>query len=84
MDDVLSRLVSALSPVMNSVQAEGFLHVAAFTRSKAPERLDVGDWPAIESAVREVLEGTDSSHMADEVCARLRDVLLRASNGSGC
>lgn len=84
MDDTLAKLISALGPVMNPVQAEGFLHVTAFTRSKSPEKLDAGDWPAVELAVREALNGTSAVGSVDEVCERLREIFLQESNGGSC
>lgn len=81
MDDRLARLVSALGPVMNPVQAEGFLHVAAFTRSRRPEALTYEDWPAVEDAVREALDGLANRQRIDEVCERLRLAFLQGTEG---
>lgn len=69
---------------MNPVQAEGFLHVTAFTCRKSLESLSVEDWPRIEAAVREALANTPSADTADEVVARMREVFLEGASGSHC
>lgn len=84
MEDTLSELIRALSLVMNPLQAEGFLHLAAFTRDKTPETLTYEDWPAIESAVRQALIGTSAAGSADLICGRLREVFLRSCSSSDC
>jgi hypothetical protein len=84
MDDTLAELVRALSPVMNAVQAEGFLHLAASTLSKPPEKFDAADWPTVEKTVRDALRGTPSEALSDEVCANLQTVFLSDSPGRRC
>jgi hypothetical protein len=84
MERRVSRLIEALSPVMNSVQAEGFLDVTAFTCNKQLERLSADDWPQIEAAVREALEHTPSSTEVDHVLERMREAFLDELDGSKC
>jgi hypothetical protein len=84
MDPRLSRLIRALGPVMNPVQAEGFLHVTAFTCRKSLDSLSSEDWPRIEAAVREALAGTPSERAADEIVEKLRDAFLDGLPGSEC
>lgn len=84
MEDRVSRLVRALGPVMNSIQAEGFLHVAAFTCSKSLESLSAEDWPKIETAVREALAHVRSDETIERIIDGLRVVFLEEANGSEC
>jgi len=83
-DTRLTRLVAALGPVMNPIQAEGFLHVTAFTCRKSLETLSVDDWPKIEAAVREALAHHPSAEEVDLVVDRLRDAFLEAADGADC
>lgn len=84
MDTRLNRLVEALGPVMNPIQAEGFLHVTAFTCRKSLETLSADDWPKVEAAVREALAHHPSTAEVDLVVDRLRDAFLEAANGANC
>lgn len=69
---------------MNPVQAEGFLHVAAFTFRKTLDTLSAEDWPRIELAVREALAHTASSDVTEDVVACMRNAFLEGSNGAEC
>lgn len=84
MSERLSRLVGALMPVMNRMQAEGFLHLTATSRDKTMESLSMEDWPALERMVREALAGTPSEGQVDEICGRLRDAFIENIDGSSC
>lgn len=84
MDERLSRMVDALSPVMNPIQAEGFLHVTAFTCHKSLNALTAEDWPSVEVAIRETLGHASRSQSPDEIEAavtRMRAVFLEGANG---
>lgn len=84
MSERLSRLVGALMPVMNRVQAEGFLHLTATCRDKTVESLSLDDWPALERMVRDALAGTRSEEQANLICMRLREAFIDKANGSSC
>ena len=84
MDRRLSRLISALGPVMNPVQAEGFLHVTAFTCRKALDTLAADDWPRIEAAVREALAHHPSTEETEAVVDRMRQAFLEGTDAPGC
>jgi hypothetical protein len=84
MDRRLSRLINALGPVMTPLQAEGFLHVTAFTCRKSLETLSAEDWPAIEAAVREALQHSSSVDETEAVVGRMRTAFLEGRPGSEC
>ena len=84
MDKRVSHLIDALSPVMNPIQAEGFLHVTAFTCNKQLDGLSYEDWPKIEAAVREALAHTSSSSEVDDVLERMRAAFLGGLDGTQC
>jgi hypothetical protein len=84
MERRVSQLIQALSPVMNPVQAEGFLHVTAFTCNKPLDGLSADDWPQIEAAVREALEHTPSAAEVDHVITRMRTAFLEGLDASEC
>lgn len=69
---------------MNATQAEGFLHVTAFTCRKSLDTLCVDDWPNVEAAVREALAHHPSTDEVELVVGRLREAFLGASDGSSC
>lgn len=82
MDDKLGAMIAALSPVMNPAQAEGFLHVAAFTRRKWTDSLSADDWPALEGMVREALLRIADPEVTEDVCEELQQALLAESTGA--
>ncbi|HSK48809.1 MAG TPA: hypothetical protein VLA05_12555 [Coriobacteriia bacterium] len=84
MDKRLAGLIEALGPVMNATQAEGFLHVTAFTCRKPLESLSIEDWPVIESSLREMLQHTHAAEKIDLVISRMRTSFLEGSDGSKC
>lgn len=84
MEKRVSQLIQALSPVMNPVQAEGFLHVTAFTCNKPLEGLSVDDWPQIEAAVRDALEHTPSAREVDRVLDHMRKAFLEGLDATQC
>jgi len=84
MDGRLPRLIRALGPVMNPIQAEGFLHVTAFTCRKSLDSLSYDDWPRIEAAVREALAHTASERETDSVLDSMRAAFLDEVPGSQC
>ncbi len=72
----LERSIQALSPIMSRTQAEGFLHIAAFTRRKSFDALTAEDWPAVERAVREAVAHTSAEPRVEHIITRLRAAYL--------